>query len=128
LAVGDNHFVVKKVFSKEIQCCLETCCRQGVSPSFVIILKLMVHVASSNNRCHFSAAATTAAAAAAVGEVWGGVPARFVRKLTHDEKDALKEEAVDINRAAWAVRKGESSVGTVFNPLRVGPFEEFSGF
>jgi hypothetical protein len=44
------------------------------------------------------------------GEVWGGVPARFVRKLTHDEEDALKEEAVDINRAAWAVRKGESTV------------------
>ena len=42
-----------------------------------------------------------------VGELWGGAPARFIRKLTHDEKDALKLEAVEINRLAWAVRKGE---------------------
>lgn len=41
------------------------------------------------------------------GELWGGAPARFIRKLTHDEKDAIKEEAVDISRAAWATRKGE---------------------
>jgi hypothetical protein len=56
-----------------------------------------------------AAAAATAAAAptTAVGELWGGAPARFIRKLTHDEKDALKLEAVEINRLAWAVRKGE---------------------
>lgn len=80
-------------------------CRQA-RPSVNIVKHW--HVSSVNNWCHFSAAA-----AAAVGEVWGGVPARFVRKLTHDEKDMLKEEAVDINRAAWAVRKGEAAVGTV---------------
>jgi hypothetical protein len=56
---------------------------------------------------------TAAAAAAAVlftaasGELWGGAPARFIRKLSHDEKDAIEAEATDINRAAWAVRKGE---------------------
>jgi len=51
------------------------------------------------------------------GEVWGGVPARFVRKLSHDEKDELKAEAVDINRAAWAARKEELPYGTAWRPI-----------
>jgi carbonic anhydrase/acetyltransferase-like protein (isoleucine patch superfamily) len=39
------------------------------------------------------------------GELWAGAPARFVRKLTGDEKDAIKEAA----QAVWRLAAGHSA-------------------
>ncbi|WIA15789.1 hypothetical protein OEZ85_002402 [Tetradesmus obliquus] len=48
------------------------------------------------------------------GEVWGGVPARFVRALSEDERDALKAEADDIRRLAWQQDAEQLPVGTAW--------------
>jgi hypothetical protein len=50
----------------------------------------------------------------AAGEVWGGVPARFVRQLSEDERDALKAEADDIRRLAWQQSAEQLPVGTAW--------------
>jgi carbonic anhydrase/acetyltransferase-like protein (isoleucine patch superfamily) len=39
------------------------------------------------------------------GELWAGAPARFVRKLTGDEKDAIKEAA----QAVWRLSAGHGA-------------------
>jgi len=36
------------------------------------------------------------------GELWAGTPARFVRKLTKDEKHAFEEIAETIRRVGWS--------------------------
>jgi hypothetical protein len=46
------------------------------------------------------------------GELWGGIPARFLRKLTGDERDALKAEAEDVQRVAWKHCAEQLPVGT----------------
>eukprot|EP00879_Flechtneria_rotunda_P004025 GHRR01004267.1.p1 GENE.GHRR01004267.1~~GHRR01004267.1.p1 ORF type:complete len:293 (+),score=90.22 GHRR01004267.1:153-1031(+) len=51
------------------------------------------------------------------GELWGGVPARFICKLTEDEQDALKAEADDIRRLAWAHSAEELPVGTAWRAI-----------
>ena len=48
------------------------------------------------------------------GELWGGVPARFIRKLTEDERAALREEADDIRRIAWQHCAEELPYGTAW--------------
>lgn len=48
------------------------------------------------------------------GELWGGVPARFIRKLTEDERAALSEEADDIRRIAWQHCAEELPHGTAW--------------
>ncbi|KAF8057852.1 GAMMACAL1 [Scenedesmus sp. PABB004] len=51
------------------------------------------------------------------GELWGGVPARFIRALSDDEKEALKEEADDIRRLAWQQCAEELPVGTAWRSV-----------
>lgn len=48
------------------------------------------------------------------GELWGGVPARFIRLLSEDEQEALKAEADDIRRLAWQQCAEELPVGTAW--------------
>lgn len=48
------------------------------------------------------------------GELWGGVPARFIRELSDDEKEALKAEADDIRRLAWQQSAEQLPVGTAW--------------
>jgi carbonic anhydrase/acetyltransferase-like protein (isoleucine patch superfamily) len=48
------------------------------------------------------------------GELWGGVPARFIRKLSEDERAALREEADDIRRIAWQHCAEELPHGTAW--------------
>lgn len=51
------------------------------------------------------------------GEVWGGVPARFVRALSDDERDALKQEAEDVRRLAWRHAAEELPHGTAWRAV-----------
>lgn len=48
------------------------------------------------------------------GELWAGAPARFVRKLTGDEKDAIKGVAEAVYRAAAAHRDDELPHGSAW--------------
>eukprot|EP00878_Enallax_costatus_P001035 GHUV01001170.1.p1 GENE.GHUV01001170.1~~GHUV01001170.1.p1 ORF type:complete len:295 (+),score=84.81 GHUV01001170.1:199-1083(+) len=48
------------------------------------------------------------------GDLWGGVPALFIRKLTEDERAALRVEADDIRRIAWQHCAEELPYGTAW--------------
>jgi carbonic anhydrase/acetyltransferase-like protein (isoleucine patch superfamily) len=37
------------------------------------------------------------------GEVWGGTPAKFIRKMTGDEKDAIKQLALEVGDGMFGV-------------------------
>lgn len=48
------------------------------------------------------------------GELWGGNPARFVRKLSEDEREAIKATALEVRRLAWQHASDELPHGTAW--------------
>lgn len=48
------------------------------------------------------------------GELWAGNPARFVRKLTEDEKEEIKAIAEEVRRLAWQHAADELPHGTAW--------------
>eukprot|EP00775_Hariotina_reticulata_P004900 gene4900-5144_t len=48
------------------------------------------------------------------GELWGGVPAQFIRELTEDEQEALRAEADEVRRLAWHKYAEELPHGTAW--------------
>jgi hypothetical protein len=48
------------------------------------------------------------------GELWGGNPARFVRKLSEDERDDIKATALEVRRLAWQHAAEELPHGTAW--------------
>lgn len=61
------------------------------------------------------------------GELWAGNPARFVRKLTEDEKEEIRTVADDVRRLAWQHAAEELPHGTAWRGVEAQRAAQVAG-